>query len=157
MDAMYYVYTLIILAVIAIIVFVLLKLDKKKKHNHLKNLLKEQGKLIKSTEKSYDYLLKTKNKEIKIKLVFIGSMAVEFSINSPRHWQVKRASSSNLLKTNGFEHIKETKAIIVFPKPQKLVKYINENEIVFVKPEEKCFDFYLLTEQDISKINEIII
>lgn len=134
----------------------MLKIDKNKKLKHLESLLSKYGELRKSEVRSYDYLLITKANEIKLKLVFIG-MAKEFSINSPRHWQVKKASSSNLLKTHGFEKLEGPKAIIVFPKPPKLVKYINENEIVFVKAEEMCFDFYLFTEEDIPKINEIII
>lgn len=152
---MYYFLGGVSLVFIAIIVFILLKVDKSKKIKHLETLLSEQGELTKSEEKSYDYILKTKAQNIKLKLVFIGS-AHEFSINSPRHWQVKRAGNSNLLKTKGFENIKETKAIVVFPKPQKLVKYINENEIVFVKAEDLSFDFYLFTKDDIKQINNII-
>ncbi len=149
-----YILSVVGVILIIIVVTIIIELNKNKKREFIKNLLQVQGDLIEVKEKSHNYVLNTNQRDIYIKVLYIGP-AREFSINSKRHWQIKNNSKSHMLQTGGFELIKEDKALIVFPTPKKILKYINENEVVFVKPDEKCFDFYLFTIDEVNQVKDV--
>ncbi len=132
--------------------FSLLKKAKLKKRIIAK--ISQAGKLEPQPRKKGEYIFTFKEKNYYLKLLYVGYVK-EVSINSKRHWQIRGGKKPNLLKTNGFEDIKGEKILFIYPTPQKLVKYINENEVVFIKAEEKCFDFYLLGENDLVNLNNV--
>lgn len=144
----------ILALVITALVFLYLFIEKKKYIKNIKEQLKEIGEVTLSNNKAYDVSLKINDKEIYVKFLYLGGHK-DLSINSPAHFEVKFRGKSTMFKTGGFENIKEDKALLVFPPPNRILKYINENEVVFVKYEEKCFDFYLFTSDEIDKIEEV--
>lgn len=147
-------YGVILALVITGLVFIYLFFEKRKHINNIKEKLKEIGQITLSNNKAYDVILKINNKEIYIKFLYLGGHK-DLSINSPAHFEVKFRGRSTMFKTGGFENIKEDKVLLVFPPPNRILKYINENEVVFVKYNEKCFDFYLFTSDEIDKIKEV--
>lgn len=142
-------------AITLITIVVSLHLHKKRQLNIIKQKLEKIGKIEERKSKAYNFILTIKNKNIYVKFLTIGRTK-ELSINSRAHWQVDSKSKEvNLLNTGGFERLKPPKVLIVFPKPERIIKFINENEAVFVKTEELCFDFHLLTMDEIGKISEL--
>lgn len=145
-------YMLPIGVVIIIIALVSIRLSIRKRRQNIINKLGSLGTLSASNKASYDYDFLLEDISYKLKIIHIGYYQ-ELSINSAKHWQVKPSKRIKLIPTDGFELLEEPKLLILYPHPGKLVKYINENEIVFLKPNEKCFDFYLYTDKQLNNIN----
>lgn len=137
-------------------VFLLLYFNKLKQLKNIKEKLKTIGDVKEVKSDAFDLILTVNDKKVFVKILLIGS-AKELSINSKRHFQVDASTKKlKLLKTGGFEKIKELKILLVHPSVDKIVKYINENEVVFVNCDELCFDFYLFRSMEIDKIKEVI-
>lgn len=144
----------IVVVAIIVIAYIIIWIEKTKLKTKIIKEISRHGKLEKSNETSHDFIFKSTESEIALKMVYVGH-AKELSINSKRHWQIHRGKGINFVSTRGFEKLQRPKAIVVYPTPKRIVKYINENEVVFVKPLEKCFDFYLLTEESLEKLKKI--
>lgn len=144
-----------ILGILVISVFFLIiRINMKKQTNEVIEKLKSIGILTPSNSSSYDFDFFVNDVTYKLKLLYMAHYK-ELSINSKTHWQVKPAKKIKLIPLNGFDSLEEPKILVVYPHPGKMVKYINENEIVFIRPLEKCFDFYLFTNKELNKIKEL--
>lgn len=149
---MIFVYIGAFLVIIGMFVFIMSEISLKRKKEAVINILKKHGSLKESNNSSFDYYYMIDNEKYQLKLIHIGNHK-ELSINSKKHWQVKPANKLKMIPTNGFDGLEEPKILFVYPEPVKMIKYVNENEIVFIKPNEKCFDFYVFTEKSIKYIN----
>ncbi len=136
------------------VVSLIIKANIKKQTKEIIKKLNEIGTLTPSNKGAYHYDFLVNGVTYKLKLLYIGGYK-ELSINSKTHWQVKPAKKIKLIPLNGFDLVEEPKMLIVYPHPNKMVKYINENEIVFIRPLEKCFDFYLFTNKELNEIKEL--
>lgn len=136
------------------IVSLIIKASIKEQTKEILKKLNEIGTLTNSNSNAYHYDFSVNGVTYKLKLLYVGNYK-ELSINSKSHWQLKPAKKIKLILLNGFDALEEPKMLIVYPQPSKMVKYINENEIVFIRPLEKCFDFYLFTNKEIEKIKEL--
>jgi hypothetical protein len=110
--------------------------------------------LSKSSHKAYDYDFKLNEINYLVKFIFVGNIK-ELSFNSLRHWQIKDKKKNPMINPKGFELLEGNKVIIVYPAPKQILKYINENEVVFVRPNEKCFDYYVYTDSTIDEIKHL--
>ncbi|MGI6360027.1 MAG: hypothetical protein ACOX02_03190 [Acholeplasmatales bacterium] len=149
--------TVIFLAIgilIITVVSLIIKASIKEQTKEIIKELNEIGTLTVTESNAYHYDFLVNGITYKLKLLYIGNYK-ELSINSKTHWQVKPSKKIKLIPVNGFDALPEPKMLIVYPHPGKMVKYINENEIVFIRPLEKCFDFYLFTNKELNKIREI--
>lgn len=108
----------------------------------LKSKLDYNVKVLKN--EPYDIVCSKENRAFHLKIVFVPSNS-EIQINNKTTWEVKYGAGSTIgrsqpnrkLLTDVIEFMNyetENKVIVVYPKPKKIVKYINECEIVFVKP-----------------------
>lgn len=132
-----------------------LEFHKKQQLNLIKEKLEKIGTIEETKSKAYNFILTVNDKNVYIKFLSVGRTK-ELSINSRAHWQVdSRRKEVNLLKTGGFERLKPPKVLIVSPKPERIIKFINENEAVFVKYDELCFDFHLFTIDEVDKVAEL--
>ncbi|RIA75950.1 hypothetical protein EI71_00984 [Anaeroplasma bactoclasticum] len=145
------------LILIAVIIFISLRSykshKKKKMFLAVEELLNEYvaadplySKLEKSSVKEYDYILTTK--EIKVYIMIIPNFHQgEICINSPTKWQFRKTyqdSSSRFVprvdRLMRFEPPMEAglrikRLYIVYPSSKSLLRYINECEMEFVRPE----------------------
>lgn len=151
---MEYVITIIIWGLLISLYINTVNLINKRKINEIKKLLEQEGYVTESNSKSYKFNLKINNNVYLIKVIR-NKNGKELSFNSLIHWQIKPSKKIELIDTNGFELLEGIKVIIPLYEPSKIVKYINENEIVFVKPLEKCFDYYIIQKDEINLIKEI--
>ncbi|MFA5720215.1 MAG: hypothetical protein WC939_04055 [Acholeplasmataceae bacterium] len=151
MEYLYFIPTGLVLI---IVVLLIVRLSIKRKEKNLLQALEKLGKLTPSHHKAYDYDFYIKDQIFKLKVLYLGHYK-ELSINSKQHWQLKPSNKIKLIPTQGFDTLDEPKMLIVYPHPTKMVKYINENEIVFIKPNEKCFDFYIYTDQQLTYIEKL--
>lgn len=142
------IYIFLALVIITVVTFFAASLVLKRKLiKEIKEKLSLYGKLTESKSSSFDYTWHVNDQSYLIKLFYTPS-AKEVSFNSKMHWQVATGGGKKLFETNGFADLEGNKLIIVYPNPGKMVKHINENEVVFVKPTMDIFGMKaLLVEQ----------
>ncbi len=160
----------LIIAVVLVIIFIaiiksILPIIRRKKlieklENYLKRIKKDYE--FKVLDKDiYDIDLKINDKHYVIKIVIVPDYS-EIQINSKETWEVKYGAGntpgkvqpnkrylneiSTFQKTN-FPN-DEIKLVLFSPKPKKIVKYINECEIVFVNPSTDVYGSRIITEDN---------
>lgn len=133
------VYIFLALIVMTVVTFLIASIVLKRKQiKQIEDKLRTHGTLLESNSKRFDYTWVLENKTYLIKLFYTPS-AKEVSFNSKMHWQVATNGGKKLFATNGFADLEGNKLIVVYPTPGKMVKHINENEVVFVKPTMDIF------------------
>lgn len=132
-----------ILLIIVVVIIVIIEHNKQKFVHAIESKLNQYGTLTKVKKEGYQYELQTQNEQISIRLIYAPSVN-EVSFNSKRHWQFFASSGKKMIETHGFQDVQGTKLIIIYPQPGKIVKYINENEVVFVKPKMDVFGMHVI-------------
>lgn len=127
---------IILIVIVSIIIFI--ERNKQKFLRTIEHKLKHHGSLEKVTKNSHQYTLSNGHRQILIRLIYAPSVS-EVSFNSKRHWQLISSSGKKMVETHSFQELNGEKLIIIYPQPGKIVKYINENEIVFVNPKMDVF------------------
>lgn len=122
---------LIVIVLILVAILVFLESNRKRFILSIEEKLKKYGTLEKANNVNHGYVLKTNTTTYHIKLIYAPG-ASEVSFNSKRHWQVFSGSKKLMLPTHGFQDKEGNKILLIYPQPGKIVKYINENEVVFV-------------------------
>lgn len=157
---------LTIILVILIILFLIYKgitpkIKRKKIIENLDEYLKKQNNpytLEILTNDIYDLDLKVNNKHYAIKLLIVPDYS-EIQINNRSTWEVKYGAGNtpgkpqthkrylneiSSFQAKDFEY-EITKVVLIYPKPKKIVKYINECEIVFVTPKIDVYGSRIIT------------
>lgn len=151
------IYTSIALAIIIATIIMTLKIytvnRKKKMHQAIEELLNEYvkadplyAKLEKSNTYEYDYILTTR--ELKVYIMVIPNFHLgEICINAPTKWQFRKNyadESSHFVprvdRLMRFDppsevSLRTKRLYIVYPSSKSLLRYINECEMEFVRPE----------------------
>lgn len=142
------IYIFLALIVMTVVTFSIASIVLKRKQiKQIEDKLRTHGKLLESKSKRFDYTWVLEDKTYLIKLFYAPS-AKEVSFNSKMHWQVATNGGKRLFETGGFADLEGNKLIVVYPSPGKMVKHINENEVVFVKPTMDIFGMHaVLTGQ----------
>ena len=163
---------IIVIALIALgVVIAILTNNENNKSKEIQNYLnkiQELGYNISNEEnKPYDYLISNENTTFIVKLIKIPEYS-EIQINNKVTWEVKYGAGNTVGKAQPYKkYLKEiepfmnlvvdnsfTKLVIATPKPKKMVKYINECEIVFVTPKTDVYGVKLISLNDLTLFNE---
>lgn len=163
---------IIVIALIALgVVIAVLTSNENNKSKEIQNYLnkiQELGYNISNEEnKPYDYLISNENTTFIVKLIKIPEYS-EIQINNKVTWEVKYGAGNTVGKAQPYKkYLKEiepfmnlvvdnsfTKLVIATPKPKKMVKYINECEIVFVTPKTDVYGVKLISLNDLTLFNE---
>lgn len=145
-------YYLIPIGIIVFVVlgFLILSRLEKKHLNQMKDeylhLLSNYGSL---EHKEGTILFHMQNKTIEI-LFFVLKMNEELVINSRVMWEVFRAQKAMLYDQTEFLKSDIDKWIIVYPSILKIKRFINENEMVFVKHKDPIYDYQLILAIDLE-------
>ena len=141
---------IIVLIVLGILIFVFAKSEKNKStiEETFYNKIKELGYEVTDVEyKCYNQIIKNEQVTFIVKTIKIPEYA-EIQINNKVTWEIKYGAGNTpgkaqpykkmLKDISEFMNLKvqenEIKLVIATPQPKKIVKYINECEIVFVTP-----------------------
>lgn len=143
---------IIVIAIIALFVVVLIFTKnaniKSSIEENFYTKIKELGYEIKDVEfKCYNQIIKNNNVTFLVKLIKIPEYA-EIQINNKVTWEIKYGAGNTPGKAQPYKKMlkdisefmnletkeNEIKLVIATPSPKKIVKYINECEIVFVTP-----------------------
>ena len=169
----------IIIAVIVISLFILIILYNVYKNqrrakmnkdiadalNNLRIKTKEnEFEIKKSNDKAYDYIFKTPNSLFYIKVIPNFSN-YEICINNSVKWQIRKSFGDDSLNfVDGvedlmrmeFEQKNAKKLYIIYPNAKALLKYINECEMVFVKPETNIYGASVVSYQALKENPNIL-
>ena len=117
-----------------------------------------------SNEKSYDYIFKTPNNVFYIKIIPNFSNH-EICINNSVKWQIRKSFGDDSLNfVEGVEDLmrlefsekNSKKLYVIYPNAKALLKYINECEMVFVKPETDVYGATVISYQAIKDIPNLL-
>ena len=125
------------------------KRNAKIKHEVLTRL-KEKGHLLSEHGKQF-FHINEKKYEL---LFFYVPVFAELTINSKTIWEIKDSSNSRLVNQSHFLSNPSKKIIIVFPSQIAIKRYINENELVFVKYNEMFNNIYVVRTFEVEKLLE---
>lgn len=148
---MEYIFVAILVIIIAIFVIKIVdpKIKKKKLEENLIEFLNKEKlpfKDNKSKSDLFDIQVVKENINIYIKLIIVPNYS-EIQINNRATWEVKYGAGDTVGKVQPHKRYlteivsfmnknfgENTKKLVIFsPTPKKIVKYLNENEIDFVK------------------------
>lgn len=170
------IFIIILLILIAIIFLVIIISPQKLKSSYedkLKTFLlnnKINFTLTKAEHHSYNYNLKINNIVYLIKLVTVPVDA-DIQINNKITWEIKFGAGKSLGKAqpnstymgnniNIFMNLKVSdnaqKVVVILPHPRKIVMYINECEIIFVKPSTNVYGARVISCEDFSLFKQNI-
>lgn len=139
-------YLEIILISMAIIVslFVFLQAKSKQKKARIQQetiaLLKSFGSVIEEAGRT---LFETKRGIYKV-LFYHIPMNAELTINSQIKWDISLMGRSTLVDMSRILSGAEPKLVIVFPLTHPIKRYINENEMTFVKAEDRFYNMHVV-------------
>lgn len=157
-----------IIIIVIIVTFIFFLITPSKHQKGVISALKEylttnniEFELTESNNKLYNYNLKVNNKTYLLKLVNLPSHS-EVQINNFNTWEVKYGAGDTPGKPQPYKRYlnelrpflsyqtkdNEQRLIILTPKAKKIVKYINECEIVFVKSETGVYGSKVINEYD---------
>lgn len=120
-------------ATLGLIGILTLSLIQKKKNETIKAesklLLQKYGQLNTLGHKTY-FSMNGKNWQV---LFFHVPANQDLTINSKTIWEIRDASQSRLINQTHFLSSSDPKLVIIYPSTLVIKRYINENELVFVK------------------------
>ena len=137
----------LLIAGIILVGILINKAQSKKIKNAILAKLSKKGSVY---LKNKQHFLKIKNEEYEIIFYYLNNKT-ELSVNSPRIWEEK-SSVSNLVDQSKLTKSPGIKIIIVYPSTNRILRYINENEVEFIET-KLTYNFYLITY---NKIDELL-
>lgn len=146
----WYIYLLIIILLILVIIFtgsLINKMQSKKIKKAILEKLSNKG-LIYLKDKKHFFKINGTEYEI---IFYYLNTKTELSVNSPKIWEEKGASN-NLVDQSKLTKSPFKKIIIVYPSTNRILRYINENEVEFIDT-KFTYNFYLITY---NKIDELL-
>jgi hypothetical protein len=157
----------LVLVAAIIIISIVSKKSQQKTMSDIKSIILSSlpNAKIKSFSKSdlYQFEAVTEQKTILVKVVF-SRPEYEFIITNSNRWTVNsnpmqwsRKSKPDFIKDSHefTKHKKDMdikKIVLVYPAVKQIIRYLNESDTVFVKPEEKYNNIHFVSLKDFEKI-----
>jgi len=111
-------------------------------------LLERYGK-VKQENGHLFFSTKTEKYEV---LFFKVPTNSELTINSKVMWEIITGTTSRVVDQSSFLASEYSKLIMIYPSTQVIKRYINENEMVFVKPTDYFYNFRLIRDFELETI-----
>ena len=83
--------------------------------------------------------------------VYIPSNA-ELTINSKIMWEIRDSGKPRLINQQHFLSFKGTKIVIIYPSSMVIKRYINENEMEFVKYNKMFYEMYVVRHFELENL-----
>lgn len=139
--------------------------QKEKITNYLINILTKKGyKVSVSKTKQHDYIIESEKKLYLVKLIMANNRNEIVMANAQRWYlnamrdstkaskNIRIASEIVPLVTYDVTSNKElVKVFLIYPGAGKIVKYVNESEIIFVTPKINCWNYKVINYGDIEE------
>lgn len=76
----------------------------------------------------------------------------ELTINSRTIWEIRDASKPHLVDQTAFLSSLSPKLVILYPISTKIKRYINENEMVFIKPSDRFYEMHVVKHFELDAL-----
>lgn len=139
---------LIVVVIVVVVFYGYLAALKQKNMKLLEAKLSTYG-VVTKHKGNYEYELEIREEKYKIKVCYANHTR-EVSFNSKKHWQLTNSNGSRMFNTKGFEDVIGNKIVLIVPNVEKIIRYINENEVVFVKPSMDIWGMNILTVDQLN-------
>lgn len=156
-----------VLFTMIVIITIISKKNQQKTISDIKNKIQRSlpNAKIKSFSRSdlYQFEAITEEKSVLVKVIF-SRPEYEFIITNSNRWTVNsnptqwsRKSKPNFIADSN-DFIKQTKdnntkkIVLIYPAVKQIIRYLNESDTVFVKPEEKYNNIHFVSLKDFEKI-----
>ena len=163
-------FLIVVGALIVIYIIVTLIVKAKAYDSIYKTLLSISNDVKKTKNKAFDYEMRHNNRTFLIKVIYNPS-SDEICINAKHYWQKNHGVVSSRkkgdqmkgvydlifydLEANGYPS-DTVKLYVIYPESKRLMKVINECEMVFIKPDVDIYGSrvinYLTMKEDIDKL-----
>jgi hypothetical protein len=143
---------IIIVFVLSLSLYLGIYIFQRKRNQRIRNevlsLLNSKG--LVSTDHGRQFF-KINDKTYELLFFYVPSFA-ELTINSKIIWEIKDSSKSRLFNQSHFLSSPFEKLIIVFPSQVAIKRFINENELVFVKYNEPFNNIYVVRTNELNNL-----
>lgn len=96
-------------------------------------------------------LFKTAKRDYQVLFCNISGSS-ELVINSRIKWEILNSGTSRILDQSVFLASTNPKIIIVYPTVQVIKRFINENEMVFIKPTDYFYDMHIIRDVELEDV-----
>ncbi len=142
---------------ISLIIFGLVSLDQKKKSQTIKSNVLSTLESIGTIEHKGKHLLFKKENQTYEVLFYYVPLNSDLTINSRSIWEIRDASKSRLIDQTYYLSSQYQKIVIVYPTSIAIKRYINENELEFVKYNKPFYDMYVMRHFELDEwIKEVL-
>lgn len=123
-------------------------------NNHKFELAKTETKVLLNrfgqvSEHGKHITFKTLKQTYEVLFVFVPVFS-ELTINSKTKWEIKTGSRSEIRDMSHMLSSDHEKLVIVFPTDIKIKRYINENEMVFVEPQDYFYQMHVILKTELE-------
>jgi hypothetical protein len=140
-------FVILILMLLGFVVyFLMLRRLKKAKEAEFISLLNHYG----SVEEIEDKTILTLNSETYQVVFFYVPFQGELTINSKTIWETKVGRHVTFTNQTDLVNAPLKKLVIVYPSAQKLKRFINENELVFIKHDDLIHNMHIVLGEELS-------
>lgn len=159
-----YIIIFTLLLIIVIIIFIIIKNKIKKiKNNSFKEILSifKDYKYEKVKDDIFKFININNNKIFYLKLIYNFSNK-EIVLNNRVMWEIKNPLNNEnnkyifLKNIEFFMNLEGKKIAIIIPNSCQILKYVNENEVVFVRYNTNCYDTRVMILNDLIKYQDEI-
>ena len=138
--------------IIGLVAYILVFMHHKKTSEAIKNqvntVLNQYGTIKKEHEKELFIL---DDVTYQILYAYIPSNA-ELTINSKIMWEIRDSVKPKLMNQQHFLSSKYPKIVVVYPSTMVVKRYINENEMEFVKYNKMFYDMYVVRHFELENL-----
>ncbi|MBE0700618.1 MAG: hypothetical protein IH571_02920 [Acholeplasmataceae bacterium] len=125
-----------------------LKKKKKAKEAHMIDIINQYGKIEHRGHKIYF----TTPKQTYQVLFYYIPVNGDLTINSKIVWEIRSSSKNILVDQRHFLSGEMTKLVIVYPTSVVIKRYINENEMVFVKATDRFHNMHVIRHFELDGV-----
>jgi len=137
---------------LGLILYIIISIIHKKKTEEIKTdvieKLKTYGKISEEQNKMF---FETEKEKYQL-LFFYAPSSSELTINSKKMWELRDGSGSRLFDQTAFLSSSYEKLVIVYPLSTKIKRYINENEMLFVKPKDHFYEMRVIRHFELDEL-----
>ncbi|MBU1141476.1 MAG: hypothetical protein KKG64_03030 [Firmicutes bacterium] len=132
--------------------YVILVILQKKKLDVIKgqtvSLLKHFGHIVIKDKK---ILFTTQRRSYQILFFFVATNA-ELTINSRTMWEIINSGTSQVIDQSIFLSSEHSKLVIIYPSTSAIKRFINENEMVFIKSQDHFYDMHVIRNFELESL-----
>ncbi len=139
---------------VALIVYIVMHIHQQKMSKEVQEKTEKSLKTYGEVTKEHHHTFLTID-DVTYQIVYVHvSSSAELTINSTTIWEVREYGKSRLIHQGHLMTSKTPKIVVVYPLTQVIKRYINENEMEFVKYNKMFYNMYVVRHFELDSLLE---